>query len=69
MRDYITVDEFIKIYLPSRVEMEAENNLAKWCKTWGVSYRYTWNILHGFSRSVSADFMRKIGCQYKVQTP
>jgi hypothetical protein len=68
MRDYITVDEFIKIYLPARVKMEAKN-LRKWCKLWGVDYQYCWNILHGYSNSVSEDFMKKIGCQYKVQTP
>ena len=69
MSDYITVEEFKTVYLPARVKMEAEGNLKQWCKMWGINYQYAWNILHGYSNSVSEDFMRKIGCEYKVQTP
>jgi hypothetical protein len=69
MSDYITLDEFKTIYLPSRVKMEADDNLRKWCRKWDVSYVYAWRILHGKSPSVSEDFMSKIDCQYKVQIP
>ena len=69
MSDYITVEEFTTTYLSARIEMEAKNNLRKWCKLWGVSYQYVWNIRHGYSKSVSSDFLQKIGCRYKVEIP
>jgi hypothetical protein len=65
---YMTISEFVSVYLPERIRMEAGGNVRKWCREWGVSYQYTHNILHGKSVSVSPDFVEKIKCRYMIET-
>jgi len=64
----MTISEFISVYLPERIRMEAGGNLRKWCETRGVSYQYAWNVLHSRSASVSSDFLEKIECRYMIET-